>query len=71
MSDRSNGLVKIRVISTHDTVQEMAERIGKLLESSGYEVIEFSKSYVLQPPEEFRSRVFVAAIPKERKETMT
>ncbi|KKM08423.1 hypothetical protein SY88_23835 [Clostridiales bacterium PH28_bin88] len=65
MDSTAHGLVKVRVIAAHEDVAAMAEMIGELLESRGFEVIEFSKAYTLQPPEDFRSRIFVSAIRKE------
>lgn len=62
------GLVKVRVIAAHNLVEDLAEKIAETLESNGYEVIEYTQRYPLRSPEEFRSRVFVAAVPKGNEE---
>lgn len=60
--------VKIRVETELGGSEELAGRISDLLESLGYEVIEWSRPFQMHQPDEGRERTFVGAIPKSREE---
>lgn len=63
--ERKNNLIRVRVMAPHDEVEDWAGKMVDALESNGCEVIEWTRPYRNNPPEDDKSKIFLTAIRKE------
>lgn len=57
-------VVRVRLMGAEDLVQALAEKMVKLLEAEGLEMIEFSTPYPCREPDADKVKVFLTSIVK-------
>jgi hypothetical protein len=56
-SDR--GLVRIRVIASHELVDGLANVLVAAMETEGFEMLEWSRPVICRAPDEDKSRIYL------------
>ena len=62
-ADPATGLIKVRVWSDTEIIDEVTDELVKLMTSRKFGMVERSLPYMCRPPKQLESRVYLAFVP--------